>query len=319
MRILFDSVLLTVLSVYASETFTFIVGGTSFKIHSALVSQHSASLDRMINGPMAEAQNGYATLELVEESTMEQFIEWIYKGYYTPRMFQRDPNVSSPPSSFAKDGWKLPTNLPAAADRHGIASGGGADSGGEEPPPPVVDSLVEDDGWIENSLNHDWSLPSKKSKKPKTKKDLKRSFLLRRYLTNPGQSLAPEIRIRPNQEVYEDYTEVFLCHARLHVFADMYDIQPLKTLAFEQLHYTLGVFTLHRQRTGDIVALLRYVYANTIPEPHKDGNDLRTMLKEYVAYEMSALMKDEKFRELIIEDGGPLLADFMKMVAYRIH
>ena len=89
--------------------------------------------------------------------------------------------------------------------------------------------------------------------------------------------------------------------------------QPLKTLAFEELHSTLAVYTLYHERTGDIIALLRYVYANT-----SGGEGLRTLLSDYVGCEMRVLMKDEEFKDLMIENGGPLLQDFMKMVIKRI-
>jgi hypothetical protein len=110
---------------------------------------------------------------------------------------------------------------------------------------------------------------------------------------------------------------VFLSHARLYVFAEKYDIQRLKTLALEELHRTLAVYNLHRRRTGDIIALLRYVYANTIVSA-RGGEDLRTLLKDYVGCEMNTLIKDEEFSELMLDDGGALLRDFMKLVVKRL-
>lgn len=75
----------------------------------------------------------------------------------------------------------------------------------------------------------------------------------------------------------EDYTDVFLSHACLCVFAEKYDIQPLKKLSCQKLQYTLADFTLYLERVGDIAILLKYVYANT--SETKDGNeDIRTML-----------------------------------------
>jgi hypothetical protein len=91
---------------------------------------------------------------------------------------------------------------------------------------------------------------------------------------------------------------VFLSHARLYVFVEKYDIQPLKTLALEELHRALAVYNLHRQRTGDIIALLRYVYANTIVSA-RGGEDLRTLLKDCVGCEISTLIKVEEVSELI--------------------
>lgn len=43
------------------------------------------------------------------------------------------------------------------------------------------------------------------------------------------------------------------------------------------------------------------------------------LLGDYLGYEMSDLMKDGQFKVLMVEDAGPLLEDFKKMVAKRIN
>lgn len=67
---------------YCSPTFKFIVEGKDFHIHQSLITQHSKPLDRMIHGPMAEAQQGFATLGEVDYGTFSRFVEWLYWGYY---------------------------------------------------------------------------------------------------------------------------------------------------------------------------------------------------------------------------------------------
>ena len=284
-----------------------------------------------MNGSMAEAQNGIATLESVDESTMERFIDWANCGSYTPAELQKDPNVSQPPGSTAVETkeleWRWPVDIPTR-------------------PPYRVDMHRPDDerssGGVTTTINASMEYnhsqlngvdpPTKKNnkrKKPKTKKDLI-EFLSSyhcEYLDEKVLPLYPQPWRR--QQAHEDFTELFLSHARLHVFADMYAIQPLKVLTLEKLCHALAQFEVHPQRTGDIINLLRYVYANTLPEPIDTEfirepdkgcpNHLRTMLMVYVASEMSVLIKDEQFKELLVQDGGPLLADFMKMMAYRIH
>ena len=68
---------------------------------------------------------------------------------------------------------------------------------------------------------------------------------------------------RSNMHPQENYTEVFLSHARLYVFAEKYDIQPLKKLSRQKLQHTLAIYTLYPERVGDITTLLKYVYVNT--------------------------------------------------------
>ena len=121
---------------------------------------------------------------------------------------------------------------------------------------------------------------------------------------------------RGNKAPEEDYTEVFLGHARMYVFAEKYDIEPLKTLALLKLHRTLSIFTLFRERVGDIITLLKYVYANTAEAV--DGNeDTRTMLAHYVGCEIETLIKDGEIKDLML-DNGDMLGDFLKMFALSV-
>jgi hypothetical protein len=50
-----------------------------------------------------------------------------------------------------------------------------------------------------------------------------------------------------------------------------------------------------------------------------DGQDIRSLLRDYIGYEMGVLMEDDEFKVLMIEDQGALLADLMEMVAKRIN
>ena len=122
---------------------------------------------------------------------------------------------------------------------------------------------------------------------------------------------------RANKKASEDYTYVFLSHARLYVFAEKYDIKPLKMLALCQLHQTLAFYTLYSERIADVIALLRYAYANTSEEQDNIKEDLRPLLTQYIGYEMDALVKATEFKELL-EEGGALLSDFLGVVAIRI-
>ncbi len=259
------------------------------------MSRHFNPLDCMINGQMAEAQKGFAVLEEVDEGTFERFIEWAYKGYYTAANF--DLEASSPPSP-------VPSNKEECETTEWMQKPSADASTADEAPELAID---EDWGYFKQG---------KKSQKAKVRQELKESFLHREYTVRREVISIPPTRA--NRGVNENYTEVFLSHAHLYVFAEKYDIQPLKTLALEELHNTLALYTLYRRRTGDIVALLRYVYGNTVV-PERGGEDLRTLLRDYVGYEMSVLMKDEEFKNLMIEEGGSLLGDFIEMVAKRIN
>ena len=148
-------------------------------------------------------------------------------------------------------------------------------------------------------------------------KDRLRESFLRRKATVRQESIAVPAPT-PNKRPNEDYSDVFLSHAKLYVFADTYDISTLKTLALENLQTVLAIFTLYKERTGDIIALLKYIYAHTRESAADGTEDLRTLLTHYMGFEMETLMKDEDLRVLMIDDQGALLSDFFKAVDERV-
>lgn len=176
---------------------------------------------------------------------------------------------------------------------------------------------------VVNIVDDDWTWgPSKKDKKKKktseepAKGSLKETFISRQHDSSWDVGLTAFPPARCNQAPEEDYTEVFLSHARLYVFAEKYDIQPLKTLALKKLHQTLAIYTLYPERVGDITALFRYVYANTAESA--DGKDsIRQMLAHYIGCEMGTLLKHGEIKEIMLENGE-VLDDFLVMFARRV-
>ena len=293
-------------SVYASTPFKFIIDGKPLYMHSEIVSAHSKPLDRMINGHMSEAQKGFAVLEDVDFETFNRFIQWSYVGYYSPASYQMDQEANSAHKSDEDEG-RL-TQLVTASE--------------EDLPASAYNIVPEEPSWQSPSSSSRKITKYKKGAHasynvvPKrSSKDSLKTLFFDRQPTIRSNSI-PIPPIRANRDGRENYTEVFLSHARLFIFADKYDIQSLKTLAFENLHGTLSIFTLHRNRTNDIIELLRCVYESVHTTP--GAEDLRALMTDYLGYEMDTLMDDENFKDLMNEDGGTLLGDYMKMVAKRI-
>lgn len=240
----------------------------------------------MINGHLSEAQQGFAILEDVDEGTFVRFIRWAYsKDYPAPEHglveICNETSAQWPPTETSKDA-----------------------------------SFDEDFVWST------WSTKKEKKKKntnhsSSLKGSLRESFIIQYDLLSSGHTVDPSIPgPRGNTAPEEDYTEVFLGHARMYVFAEKYDIQPLKTLALLKLHRTLSIFTLFPERVGDIMTLLKYVYANTAETV--DGNeDIRTILAHYIGCEMETLSKDGEIKDILL-DNGDMLGDFLKMFASRV-
>ena len=235
----------------------------------------------MINGHLSEAHQGFALPGDVDKETFVRFVRWIY----------------------SKDYPALQHKIVSKESMRGNAAG------------EVVktDESVEDDWGI-------WGTKSKKDKKSKRKEakegSLKEAFVGRKYDLDAGWEYVSMPAPRSNKASVEDYTEVFLCHARLYVFAEKYDIQPLKKLALSKLQQTLAIYTLFPERVGDVTSLLKYVYANT-SESKPDVEDIRTMLAHYIGCEMETLVRDGEIKELLASNEE-MLNDFLNMFAQRI-
>ena len=121
---------------------------------------------------------------------------------------------------------------------------------------------------------------------------------------------------RANTKPSEDYTDTFLSHARLYVFAEMFDIQPLKGLVLRRLHQTLASFTVWPDCVGDVVELLTFIYGNTLPA-HNGEEPMRIMLSQYVGFEMDKMLKAVAFRDLL-QQNQDFLNDFCAQVIKRI-
>ena len=231
----------------------------------------------MINGHLLEAKQGFALLEDVDQDTFVRFIHWTYTGDY-----------SAPEHTWAE------------------IEGGKEDSSTE---------AAQKETSVPNDFSS-WGHPPKVSKKKKKSSSrlhttLKESFVSG-YLPWSLESSGP----RGNLNSQEDYTEVFLAHARLYVFAEKYDIQDLKSLCRQKLGQTLGLYTLYPERVEDITSLLKYVYANT-NETVDGSEDIRTILAHCVGTEMATLNKYGEIKDLML-DNGDVLDDFLKMFALNI-
>ena len=272
----------------------------------------------MMNGQMAEAHKGFATLEDVDGDTFVRFIEWAHKGYYTAAEFTTVVEDGSDSAGLCTEDKRI---AESSAQRMDIPAVEDDDQVFLEPEIPFQTAIaIEDDGW------GSFGISSKKGKTKKralrtAKEAIRHSFISRQPVK---RKIAIEVPPpRGNQSPAEVYSDVFLSHARLYVFAEQYDIQELKMLALDELHATLAIYTLYTKRTSDIINLLRYVYCNT-NEPSEGVENLRTLMTQYVGCEMDILTYDQDFRDLMIEvgkdekDGGALLSDFMTMVGRRI-
>lgn len=101
---------------------------------------------------------------------------------------------------------------------------------------------------------------------------------------------------RRNMKSCEDYTKVFLCHARLYTLADMYDVQSLKRLSSHKLVEIIYRFKMFPGRIGDITTLISYVFKNTTL-----SDKLRQILGLYGLNFVRTMQGTHDFRELLYD------------------
>lgn len=215
-------------STIRSEQYTFIVGEdkVSIVVHAAALAATSAQMDRLINGDMKEAKNKCAGMPDISVEDFTRFCEYAYRGDYAAPMYTVDEgqqagkkieDTSDPISSTAQDGEA------ATQIDNDLAT------------PQYHDAPPVDDGRA--------GFEAKKGKKPKPSKRsiFRANFQRRTYLSQNEYRLETIEQFKPksNTSAEQNYTLVFLAHARLYAFAHLRLIDNLKRLTLEKCtrHY----------------------------------------------------------------------------------
>jgi hypothetical protein len=219
---------------------------------------------------MAEAKESCAILEDVDESTFVRFVEYMYTNDYSVP----DPVIVQ------------------------MASNSTFENGQDGPEETVTVERPSPTPTEEDS----WSSFKKDRKKPSKGRECKKDQLWSEFTEKAYVKYEPW-EPRRNQESCEDYTQVFLCHARLYTFSDRYCIGPLQELTRQKLRLTLSTFTLFEERVSDIVELVQYTYAHTM-EYEKGIDKLRSLVMDYVVCRMETIVQDKDFITLLQEPGA---------------
>ncbi|PKS06814.1 hypothetical protein jhhlp_006889 [Lomentospora prolificans] len=97
----------------------------------------------------------------------------------------------------------------------------------------------------------------------------------------------------------DDYSEVFLSHARMYFFAEYYAIAKLQSLALQKLHRALVLFTPYRERIGDILKLIRYCYEDRALRESESHIDVKFIVSMYTAVRIEDLWQSEEFQSIV--------------------
>ncbi|KAG5931586.1 hypothetical protein E4U59_000197 [Claviceps monticola] len=270
-----------------SQTFKFVVGETKeeFFLHSGLVASKSEALGKMINGPFIERQQGYVVLENDDARTVAAFAEFAYTGDYkissemSPRsskkqkIHQRTDDIELSCSVWNQphnDHWKKFIQ----ADEYGFQRPTCTDCGKG---PPLFDRIVCQSCGCRGRTREMTVLPAP--------------------VLNTGS-------------METDFTEFFIAHVKVFLFADCYGVAELMELSIRKLHQALCGFRLSKARVGDVLALVRFCYER----PCSDR--LKKLLASYSAAIMGVEVSRDvakSFKELLKEreDFGADVAWFL--------
>lgn len=251
--------------------------------HGGVISALSTPLDRLINGPMREGQSCTVYFPELEPSDFERICEFAYRGDYTvPRpVTYKSEGIDKTLAGIklAKPPKKISRDLDLAAFE------------------------AMDDSSVVSS-EKPANLPSHFSNK---------TYPLVGWT---GKQISRLGDIEPNCKWTQDFTPVFLGHARLYGFARMYMIAELRNLALHKLHRTLKKFTLFTSGFDAIIELVRYAYdTDHVPDrDHYKVDQLRELVLEYVVMHISNFNKSDVHRRFL-EEQGEYAADLLDVVS----
>ncbi|KAH3983539.1 hypothetical protein HBI24_014650 [Parastagonospora nodorum] len=285
-----------------SDLFTFYVGEErkKFKVHTAAIAATSGPFRALLTGGLAESNQGSAEILDVQPDDFVRFLEYAYRGDYTV-----------PP-------WTIDESALAMFNFDAPEEGPVPDTPAPPPPDAEPESVVEE--LTEKRVDSAGYVPPYLRSKKKKQRDmltLRSTFQKRSYimLGAPNSQISESFRPKSNSAADQDFTTVFLAHARLYIFAEMRLVYPLKSLALEKLHKSLIGLQLYNQRVGDVVKLARCAYEHGA-DRSKGGaiNELRQLVVEYMACEVDIIGKHKDFK-LLLEDGGEFVTDFWGVVS----
>ncbi|PTB43549.1 hypothetical protein M441DRAFT_78540 [Trichoderma asperellum CBS 433.97] len=246
----------------SSPPFRFLVGPNQreFTIYSALFAHQSPVFEKLVNGNFSESTEKCVQWKSVDEDTFICFWQYTHTGRYT---------AASPVIGLKSESEATCAPPPPRPPSPGLTSlfGGPVAAKKDETPPKEL-----------------------------TKREIQwNEFKNQRASAYSGAFCSAGLFgpcVRSNY-AHEDYTNNFILHARVYVFAECYGIAGLMDLSLNELHGTLVRFTLYKERINDVVALIRYCYENLVPEP------LREVVALYTACKLEKLWLSEEFHALV--------------------
>lgn len=296
-------------------------------LHSDAVARHSTASNALVNAMRAATSRTEDLLD-TDPETFVRFSEFAYTGDYTPPDFEEVPDEPTEIAGTADNAEPADLDLPTRSSlNHNDLTV--ADTVPDDYPartePPAVTDHSDWDSWAFSSRGGKkkkkssavlWStasplppIPAPEAPAPRRVLPPRLQDLIRetRYeRPAPREESTLHAQMIANENPNENFSPVFLGHAKVYVFAEKYDIKQLSDLALYKLSTTLSAFTIFESRFGDIADLVRFTYGNT-NDYVESVDSLRKLVVQYVA-KVSGQLAEDTFLELLAE-GGEFVKD----------
>ncbi|KAG6989069.1 hypothetical protein Forpi1262_v018700 [Fusarium oxysporum f. sp. raphani] len=285
-------------SVATSKPFKFIVGPqrTEFTIHSALVGHQSPALLALVNGQFKESSDCSVKWDDIDEIVFTSFWQFVYTGDYdTPEPLPPATTTSSkgkeeahnPDEPLAETTFSNePVEKTPTVDEVYMSTF-------EEESVAAAEPTSED--YIEAKPPATW-YPSlvRMKKKKKVGWEVRKTTLWEDFQASweyPSQ--VPEV-----DRALKVCANPLVHHARVYTLADRYWVTRLMQISHEKIHGSLVNLRLDEEASGDVVELVRFAFEELVPD------QLRNLVVHYAACVVEHLWKDDKFQELVQNNGA---------------
>lgn len=263
-------------------------------VHEAAISNQSPALSRLMCGEMSESLAGEVILKDVDEETFARFAQFAYLGDYSVPTMIISPSkkCSTPPNE-----WPAQSN--------------------EWPAQPEGPLALKRDEFP-------WRIPEvpgkKKSKSPGLRyARLNPKFSSLYYKIDPQTDFTKKYKPSLADGEKENVSKILLVHASLYVLGDKWGVEELRMLALSKLHKTLSMLPRDVEKIPYIVDLTRYAYSDeNTPDLESGMDNMRELICCYLATCAEMSSRSISFLTLL-EEGGPFVRDFWKIVGPMIH
>ncbi|UPK91388.1 hypothetical protein LCI18_002323 [Fusarium solani-melongenae] len=127
-----------------------------------------------------------------------------------------------------------------------------------------------------------------------TPKGVYNSFCWERFKKRyPGHDFSSEDAVDSRTHTC---AEVFLCHARVFVFADRYRMTKLRDVAIRKLWIAMVNMTFTGNAIPDLTQLVKYVYNHTTRE-NPAGKEIRALVRCYCIIRLERMWDHAEFRD----------------------